>query len=211
MEEKKETKICKHCQSEIPAKAKVCPNCRKKQGGMGCLGVILLVVGILIFLFAFIGMMGGSGSKDKNLQKVGEAESGDSTETEEPSNVFQVGDLVETDNFRITYESASEYEPDNEFLQAKDGYTYWEFKFKFENISDTDQTVSTLMDWECYADNSKVDQSWIESDNGLDATLSAGREAEGAVYFEVPTDAESIELEYDINFWQSDKIIFVGK
>ena len=44
-----------------------------------------------------------------------------------------------------------------------------------------------------------------------DATLSAGREAEGAVYFEVPTDAESIELEYDINFWQSDKIIFVGK
>jgi hypothetical protein len=211
MEEKKETKICKHCQSEIPAKAKVCPNCRKKQGGMGCLGVILLVVGILIFLFAFIGMMGGSGSKDKNPQKVGEAESGDSTETEEPSNVFQVGDLVETDNFRITYESASEYEPDNEFLQAKDGYTYWEFKFKFENISDTDQTVSTLMDWECYADNSKVDQSWIESDNGLDATLSAGREAEGAVYFEVPTDAESIELEYDINFWQSDKIIFVGK
>lgn len=211
MEEKKETKICKHCQSEIPAKAKVCPNCRKKQGGMGCLGVILLVVGILIFLFAFIGMMGGSGSKDKNLQKVGEAESGDSTETEEPSNVFQVGDLVETDNFRITYESASEYEPDNEFLQAKDGYTYWEFKFKFENISDTDQTVSTLMDWECYADNSKVDQSWIEADNGLDATLSAGREAEGAVYFEVPTDAESIELEYDINFWQSDKIIFVGK
>lgn len=211
MEEKKETKICKHCQSEIPAKAKVCPNCRKKQGGMGCLGVILLVVGILIFLFAFIGMMGGSGSKDKNPQKVGEAESGDSTETEEPSNVFQVGDLVETDNFRITYESASEYEPDNEFLQAKDGYTYWEFKFKFENISDTDQTVSTLMDWECYADNSKVDQSWIETDNGLDATLSAGREAEGAVYFEVPTDAESIELEYDINFWQSDKIIFVGK
>jgi hypothetical protein len=211
MGETKETKICKHCQSEIPAKAKVCPNCRKKQGGMGCLGVILLVVGILIFLFAFIGMMGGSGSKDKNLQKVGEAESGDSTETEEPSNVFQVGDLVETDNFRITYESASEYEPDNEFLQAKDGYTYWEFKFKFENISDTDQTVSTLMDWECYADNSKVDQSWIEADNGLDATLSAGREAEGAVYFEVPTDAESIELEYDINFWQSDKIIFVGK
>ena len=211
MEEKKETKICKHCQSEIPAKAKVCPNCRKKQGGMGCLGVILLVVGILIFLFSFIGMMGGSDSKDKNPQKVGKAESGDSTETEEPSNVFQVGDLVETDNFRITYESASEYEPDNEFLQAKDGYTYWEFKFKFENISDTDQTVSTLMDWECYADNSKVDQSWIESDNGLDATLSAGREAEGAVYFEVPTDAESIELEYDINFWQSDKIIFVGK
>ena len=28
-----ETKLCKHCKSEIPKGAKVCPNCRKKQGG----------------------------------------------------------------------------------------------------------------------------------------------------------------------------------
>lgn len=41
--------------------------------------------------------------------------------------------------------------------------------------------------------------------------LSAGRESEGSVYFEVPEDAESVELEYDINLWQSDKITFVGK
>ena len=209
MEEKKETKVCKHCQSEIPVKAKVCPNCRKKQGGVGCLGVVLIVLGVIIALSAFVSMM--SGSKDKNSQKVGEAQGADSTETDEQSNVFKVGDVVETDNFRITFESASEYTPDNEYLQAKDGYTYWEFKFKFENVSKSDQTVSSMMDWECYADNSKVDQTWIADDNGLDATLSAGREAEGAVYFEVPEDAESIELEYDINFWQSDKIVFVGK
>ena len=28
-----ETKKCKHCQMDIPKKARVCPNCRKKQGG----------------------------------------------------------------------------------------------------------------------------------------------------------------------------------
>lgn len=33
MNEKSETKLCKYCQTEIPAKAKICPNCRKKQGG----------------------------------------------------------------------------------------------------------------------------------------------------------------------------------
>ena len=27
------TKICKHCKMEIPAGAKICPHCRKKQGG----------------------------------------------------------------------------------------------------------------------------------------------------------------------------------
>lgn len=31
------------------------------------------------------------------------------------------------------------------------------------------------------------------------------------MYFEVPKDVENVELEYDINFWQSDKITFVGK
>lgn len=62
-----------------------------------------------------------------------------------------------------------------------------------------------------FADNSKVDQTWIVDDNGLDGKLSSGRESEGSVYFEVPEDAESVELEYDINLWQSDKIIFVGK
>lgn len=206
--EKKETKLCKHCQTEIPKKAKVCPNCKRRQGGIGCLGVVLLVLGV----FIFIGSFGASMSKDKNPEKVGKVGTELSeTGTQTIDNTFNVGDVVETDNFRITYESAGEYTNSNEFLQSKDGYVYWEFKFKFENISNTDQTVSTMMDWECYADNSKADQTWITDDNGLDGKLSSGREAEGAVYFEVPKDAENIELEYDINFWQSDKIIFVGK
>ena len=206
--EKKETKLCKYCQTEIPRKAKVCPNCKRKQGGIGCLGVVLLVLGV----FIFIGSFGASMSKDKNPEKVGEVGTELSeTGTQTIDNTFNVGDVVETDNFRITYESAGEYTNSNELLQPKDGYVYWEFKFKFENISNTDQTVSTMMDWECYADNSKADQTWIVDDNGLDGKLSAGREAEGSVYFEVPEDAESVELEYDINFWQSDKIIFVGK
>lgn len=206
--EKKETKLCKYCQTEIPRKAKVCPNCKRKQGSIGCLGVVLLVLGV----FILIGSFGSSMSKDKNPEKVGEVGTELSeTGTQTIDNTFNVGDVVETDNFRITYESAGEYTNSNELLQPKDGYVYWEFKFKFENISNTDQTVSTMMDWECYADNSKADQTWIVDDNGLDGKLSAGREAEGAVYFEVPKDVENIELEYDINFWQSDKIIFVGK
>lgn len=208
-----ETKICKHCQSEIPKKAKVCPNCRKKQGGK-LKWIILAVVALAIIGSA----MGGNDSK-KDVKKVeevssdtdGKTEEQASEPVEEPSNIFNVGDVVETEDFKITYESAVPYTSDNEFIQPKDGCEYWEFKFKFENISDTDQSVSTMMDWECYADNSKVDQTWIGDNNGLDAKLSAGRSAEGTLYFEVPENAEKIELEYDINFWGNDKIIFVAK
>ena len=135
----------------------------------------------------------------------------ESSSAEEHSNIFYPGEIAETKDLRITFLSTGVYVSDNQFLQPKDGYEYREFEFIFENLSESDAYVSTMMDWECYADDIKVDQFYNMDDNGLDATLSKGRKAQGKVYFEVPVDAEKVELEYDINFWLSDKIIFVGK
>lgn len=53
-----ETKICKHCQSEIPKKAKVCPQCRKKQGGK------LKWIVIAVVVIAIIGAAAGGGDDD---------------------------------------------------------------------------------------------------------------------------------------------------
>lgn len=60
MKEKNETKLCKHCQTEIPKKAKVCPNCRKKQGGK--LKWILVAI---ILLIAIGSTTGGDKSTNK--------------------------------------------------------------------------------------------------------------------------------------------------
>ncbi len=58
-----ETKLCKHCKSEIPKGAKVCPNCRKKQGGIGKWIVIVVVVVIII-----AAMSGGGADKTKKVE-----------------------------------------------------------------------------------------------------------------------------------------------
>ena len=52
--EKPTTKLCKHCKTEIPYEASVCPQCRKKQK-TGCLGKILIAIAVLFVLLMFSG------------------------------------------------------------------------------------------------------------------------------------------------------------
>lgn len=60
-QENAKTKLCKHCKTEIPIDAKICPNCKKKQGKSGCLIIIIAVVIVII-----IGIAGMGGSDKTN-------------------------------------------------------------------------------------------------------------------------------------------------
>ena len=130
--------------------------------------------------------------------------------SEEVDNTFHVGDVVETPNLKITYISAEEYQSENQYIQPKDGYVYYRMEFEFENIGDTDQAVSSMISWDCYADGYAMDESYV-GDDVLDATMSPGKKAAGAVYYEVPADAKEITLEYETNFWSQNKVVFVVK
>ncbi|MCC8078621.1 MAG: hypothetical protein LIO57_00920, partial [Oscillospiraceae bacterium] len=62
-----ETKLCKHCQTEIPYKAKVCPQCGKKVKGGKLKWIIIAIVVIVI-----IAAVAGGGGDDGETTKVGE-------------------------------------------------------------------------------------------------------------------------------------------
>lgn len=65
-----ETKKCKYCQTDIPKKAKVCPNCKKNLKSHGCLAgvsIFLCVIVACIFIAAL------SGSKDEISEDISEA------------------------------------------------------------------------------------------------------------------------------------------
>lgn len=205
-----ETKICKHCQSEIPKKAKICPNCRKKQSGK-LKWIVIAILVIAVIGAAFGGDDTEQATKTGEVAKKTQTDQKDTGESsEEVGNTFHVGDIVETPNLKITYISAEEYQSKNQYIQPKDGYVYYRMEFEFENIGDTDQAVSSMISWDCYADGYAMDASYV-GDDVLDATMSPGKKAAGAVYYEVPADAKEITLEYETNFWSQNKVVFVVK
>lgn len=66
MVEKQGTKLCKHCKMEIPAGAKVCPQCRKGQGDV--------LKWVIICIVAF-GIIGASVNNKENRNKETEGNS----------------------------------------------------------------------------------------------------------------------------------------
>ena len=187
---------------------------KNKKKGTAIAGLVCCIIGIILgflsasLIAAIFGTSdsGDTGTKVETSEEVtNEDES--TTSEEEQSKEFAVGDVVETDNFRISFLSAEEYT--EEYSTPSEGNVYYRMEFEFENISDSDQLASSY-DFECYADDYSVEQSWI-GDDDLNSTLSPGKKAKGAVYFEVPKDAESIVLEYETNFLSEDKVKFVVK
>ena len=215
MEKTNATKVCKYCQTEIPKKAKVCPNCRKKQGGIGKWIVIAVVV------FLIIGVAGGASDDDgtassgntgtTNNSNTTNNDSGKDTETENvDSNVIKAGDSFEVDGLKITVNSCNlnytDYEDEYGWYAPEDGMKYISVSFTYENNDDTDKYAS-IYDYDCYADGTLCEETYYFSGDFINANLSSGRNVSFETFYVIPEDAQKIELEYTENVWTSEKVI----
>lgn len=68
-----ETKKCKHCGMDIPAQAKVCPYCNKKQKHT-VRNVLLIILGVVILLNMLFSCMGSGGSDTSDTEQTTETE-----------------------------------------------------------------------------------------------------------------------------------------
>jgi len=94
-----ETKKCKHCQTDIPKKAKVCPNCRRKQGGIG------KVIGIIVILFVLFGILGSGSDSNENSNTNDNSVSNVSTQKEEVVSTKKLtADKYNSIDFGMSYE-----------------------------------------------------------------------------------------------------------
>lgn len=140
-EEKEGTKLCKYCKSEIPAGAKICPNCRKKQGKSGCLIAIIAVVVILVL----VGIASGGGSDDKTSSSSSQgsttAQSSSSASSEETVTytAYTVDEMMDDLNTNA--------------MNASDKYKnqYIEITGKLESIDSDGKYISVLPENEEFA------------------------------------------------------------
>lgn len=229
MANKEGTKLCKHCKTEIPAAAKVCPNCRKKQGGI----VKWIIIGFMAIAVIGSASSGGDSKNNQksdntaqetsNFQTQNNAEKEDistkenekeienkSNKVEETKDKYFVGDTWQNKYIKVTYTDCYEFTDYNQYNAPADGNKIICAEFEFENIGNSDSTVM-YTDFHGYADGYEVNQSYAPDGTGLDFTvkMSAGRKGTGKVAFEVPTDSKEIEIEFSPNMWTSENIVFV--
>lgn len=213
--ETKETKLCKHCQTEIPKKAKVCPNCRKKQGGIGkwiAIAVVLLLV---------IGVAAG-GSSDDEPKKI---DTSNSTTNENPSSeketdakpenqnektTFAVGETAELNGVQVTMTSFEE-STGKDYVVPTEGNVFALAEFEIVNNTDSEINISSMLSFEAYADDYALNYSLsaaMMKDGQLDGTIAAGKKMKGWIGWEVPEDYQNVEIHFTDNVWSNNKFVF---
>ena len=192
---------------------------QKKKKSLIIFGVIAAVIVVII-----IAASGGSSSDDKNKvesvngasqtqsadEKSDDSKSDDSTASDNQK--ITAGHAITIDNeLKISYlKCDTNFKKYSKYATVGKGKKVISATFKIENVSDTDQYIDTI---NCYADDKKCDSFYSveDYDDPFFDSISAGRSIEGTVYFEVPSNAKNIELEFENNVWTNDKVVFVVK
>lgn len=165
--ETKETKLCKHCQTEIPKKAKVCPNCRKKQGGK------LKWVIIAIVLLAIIGSAAGGSDDENDVSSNPESsQSAVNNQKETVNNQKETEEIVETETvIEEPIETEEEYKASCEEYKYKDVLRnpedYVGKRIKVTVKISTVHEASWLNDGKYYFAYSESDYSWYGDRYGI--------------------------------------------
>lgn len=100
-----------------------------------------------------------------------------------------------------------------DFFTPDSGNIFVGIKFTIENISNKEQSVSSLLLFEGYADNIKCDYSisaaCVFDEGTLDGTIAPGKKLVGWYSLEVPKNWSKIDLEVQSNWLSNNSATFV--
>lgn len=134
-----------------------------------------------------------------------------STSVSEEPETYNLGDVYEDDNMTVMFLDCGDYTTDNQFLQPENGYKYIFAEFSITNNGNEDISTGAY-DFKCYADDTEISKTSLSSSNDAMTsitTLSPGKNVKGKIFFEVPTDVSKIEIQYEIDYWDENRIYFI--
>jgi len=192
------TKKCKHCQSEISTAAKICPNCRKKQGMALWLKILIGVV----VLFIIVGMFSGSDEPTSS-----ESNDKENIKKEENKKVFEQSETVEYKGVKFSVVSVKKTNG-SEYNRPENGKEFIEVVIKIENNSKEKISYNSY-DWKMENSNGQeLDQDLmaiVDSDNTLESgDLKPGGTVTGTLGFEQPKGDTGLGLNYYKNVFDDE-------
>ena len=188
---------CKACSKEIASNAKSCPGCGAKNSKPFYKKIWFWIVAVII-----VAGIGGAGSDEPKVVSEGDESTIETSQIQQNNTskvkTFKIGDVIELNDFRITV-NGIRTSNGSQFIKPSEGNEYLYVDATVENISNEEQTVSSVMMFKVVdQDGRTMNQSIVDDANGqLDGTVGAGRKISGEYVVEVPTGATGLELQFD--------------
>lgn len=200
--------ICKKCGTVYSSAQTICPKCMTRRplstekiiGGIAICAFILILIGSLANVF------------EEDTSNIVSEENASRVVIDENKNKnLKVGDTLDANGLKITLNEAADWNGNHSrYSQPKNGYKYIRVYIIIKNTNSSDRYLSSY-DFTCYADDAKMEE-YIWGDNTLESgKISNGRNIQGYVYFEVPKNAQKIEIEYETDWWTDEKACFKVK
>jgi len=124
---------------------------------------------------------------------------------------YALNETAKTEIYSITATELKESKG-SDFFKPEKGKVFVGINFTIENISDEDQSLSSLLSFTAYADDVKCDYSISAaasfSDGTLDGDIAAGKKLVGWYSIEAPENWSKIDIEFVPELLSDEKITF---
>ena len=181
-------KKCKYCQTEIENKAKICPNCRKKQGPH-----IVRWVVLGLFILMIVACVAGGGEEEKFEKE------------------YTQGQTVTYKDVEYSIIKVEKTQGTNEYCKPSSGKEYVKVTVRIKNNSNKKISYNGL-DWQMVNANG-VEDAWgtytCDDDNDFSSgDLDAGGTYEGVLIWEQNIGDDNLRLRYYHNIVWDDEYTF---
>ena len=181
--------------------------------------IVIAVIAVIIIAAIANGGAGESNevkkvdSENSTKTEVKKADSNDSTKAEAKKDSAK-----KTSEEKTALKKVITSEGDDMFIKPDDGKEFVLCVFKIQNNSNKDLTISSMVSFEAYLDNSSINCDYLGTQtdegkkyNSLDGDIASGKKMEGVISYEVPKKWKNLEINVTPNVWSSKKITFALK